>query len=210
MGATELVLIGLTIDCVVIPIIGAVAALVGIVLAIISLFVHRDPPPPPKSNAEKYVEAGGDGKKFISSLAPVPPLLCSYSLTPLQVGNGTKDAKFSLSITPSKPATLDCIELQFSVGDNDVALFGGAPDSTLSDASVRVEKGTVASDGLVSFRLLPVNEATALDSGKTIILTLMGAVGTTAGSATVTVIEQAHVVQEHSDALLCRFQIVKS
>lgn len=65
--ATIAAAVGLFVEAACIPIIGIVCAIVGIALAIASLFVHRDPPKPKPTKIDLYVQ--GTGGTFVNKLA---------------------------------------------------------------------------------------------------------------------------------------------
>ena len=64
--ATIAAAVGIFVEAACIPIIGVVCAIIGIALAIASLFVHRDPPKPKPTKVDIYV--GGDGGAFVNNL----------------------------------------------------------------------------------------------------------------------------------------------
>ena len=51
----------------VVPVIGEVAAIVGVVIAVVSMFIHRDPPPTP---AEQFVT--DNSVPFVKGLSSPP------------------------------------------------------------------------------------------------------------------------------------------
>lgn len=64
--ATMAAAIGLFVEAACIPIIGIVCAIIGLALAIASLFIHRDPPKPKPTEIDKYVD--GKGSNFVNAL----------------------------------------------------------------------------------------------------------------------------------------------
>ena len=75
--ATTALAVGLFIESAIIPVVGIVCAIIGIVLVIISLFVHRDPPKPKPTKIDIYLTS--TGKPFVDSLpAPSAKWLADY------------------------------------------------------------------------------------------------------------------------------------
>jgi len=69
--------VGLFVEVACIPVIGIVCAIIGLALAIASLFVHRDPPKPKPTEIDLYVD--GDGKTFVDGLkSPSAAWLSDY------------------------------------------------------------------------------------------------------------------------------------
>eukprot|EP00794_Sanderia_malayensis_P000611 gene611-1273_t len=75
--ATIAAAVGLFVEVACIPIIGIVCAIIGIALAIASLFVSRDPPKPKPTKVDLYVE--GSGGTFVNALtAPSAKWISDY------------------------------------------------------------------------------------------------------------------------------------
>ena len=69
--------VGLFVEVACIPVIGIVCAIIGLALAIASLFVHRDPPKPKPTAVDIYV--GGAGATFVNGLkSPSATWLSDY------------------------------------------------------------------------------------------------------------------------------------
>ena len=69
--------VGLFVEAACIPVIGIVCAIIGLALAIASLFVHRDPPKPKPTAIDLYVD--GAGKNFTNGLtSPSAKWLSDY------------------------------------------------------------------------------------------------------------------------------------
>ena len=58
--------VGVVVEAACIPVIGIVCAIIGLALAIASLFVNRDPPQPEPTEIDLYLD--GDGKTFVDGL----------------------------------------------------------------------------------------------------------------------------------------------
>ena len=69
--------VGLFVEAACIPIIGIVCAIIGLALAIASLFIHRDPPKPKPTAVDNYVS--GAGATFANGLkSPSAAWLSDY------------------------------------------------------------------------------------------------------------------------------------
>ena len=69
--------VGLFVEAACVPVIGIVCAIIGLALAIASLFVQRDPPEPKPTEIDLYVD--GAGKAFVDGLkSPSDAWLSDY------------------------------------------------------------------------------------------------------------------------------------
>ncbi|KAI0549850.1 hypothetical protein F4679DRAFT_228149 [Xylaria curta] len=112
------------------PILGAVLAVIGVILMMVQLFINlfvgkQDPPDPIRDFINDV------GHKLISTFGTAPPALLQYSISGTQVSGGQV---VTLSIKgenkSSDEVTLSYVEITLYSGDDDVCLFRNGADET--------------------------------------------------------------------------------
>lgn len=118
---------GISFACV--PALGAVLAVAGLVLMIVGIWVHPDPP---ETEAQKFLD--GDGGSWMESAPVRPDPVLQYSLSPSSTKAGAAQQSFSLTITNPTSASSDAavanLILSWAEGDDDQCLFKSSDDSS--------------------------------------------------------------------------------
>lgn len=196
-GVGELVAWGLSIECAIITTIGTCCAVAGIVLAIVSLFIHRNPPAPPESEAEKFMDPDNPGQVFISALkAPPAPILKH------QLATSQKGFVYSFEADGHDALVFNSVSLQLHIGaDDDSALFTSAPSVTLDGSlAANMKANFTGPDPQGNFTVVLVSRTgipATLKATDKLVVNLVGSVQTKAGRTSVAITEDTGTLDEN-------------
>ncbi|KAF2279274.1 uncharacterized protein EI97DRAFT_498779 [Westerdykella ornata] len=186
-----------------VPVAGAILAVAGLILMIVSLWVHPDPP---ESAAQKFLD--GDGGSWMSNCPAPPDPLLQYSLLPASVKTGTADQSVTLTITNPISATSAAqivnLIITWAEGDDDsMCLLKSSDDASfvLTSPDSSFACGRPAHDNTPKVQLLIfVTDAQAnnapLKPGDQIKLVFTGKVSAKPGTAEVDIKENTTFTED--------------
>lgn len=176
-------LFGVSFACV--PVAGAILAVAGLILMIVSIWVHPDPP---ETAAQKFLDDNGDGGSWMNNAPARPGPVLQYSLSPSSTKAGAAQQSFGLTITNPTSASSDAaivnLILSWAEGDDSKCLFKSSDDSSfvLTSPGSVFACGVPARDNTAKVQLLvfvtdPQANDAHLKPGEQMELVFTGTVG---------------------------------